>query len=357
MLIHIFIFMIITTMLISTTCHAIETNINVSMFPAILAFGDSTIDTGNNNYIKTIIRANFPPYGCNFPGGNATGRFSNGKLIPDFIASLLGIKDTVPPFLDPHLSDSDILSGVCFASAGSGYDNFTDLVTSTLSVSKQANMLRSYSARLSRIVGKEKAAKIVSEALVIVSSGTNDFDLNLYDTPSPRHKLGVDGYQNFIISSVQNFVQELYEIGCRRIMVLGLPPVGCLPFQMTMAMQKQKERRCIEKQNSDSQEFNQKLKDSLTDIQSNLTGSVIFYGDIYGALFDMATNPQRYGIKETKRGCCGTGEMEVAYLCNHLTWTCPNPNQFLFWDDIHPSQVAYLVISLSLVEQIRNLLS
>lgn len=199
--------MIITTMAISTTCHANVTNFNVSIFPAILVFGDSTIDTGNNNYIKTIIRANFPPYGCNFPGRNATGRFSNGKLIPDFIASLMGIKDTVPPFLDPHLSDSDILTGVCFASAGSGYDNLTDLATSSLSVAKQADMLRSYVARLSQIVGEDKAASIVSEALVIVSSGTNDFNLNLYDTPSPRHKLGVDGYQSFILSSVHNFVQ------------------------------------------------------------------------------------------------------------------------------------------------------
>ncbi|KAG7596115.1 GDSL lipase/esterase [Arabidopsis suecica] len=344
----------------STTCHAYVinvTNVNVSMFPAILGFGDSTIDTGNNNYIKTYIRANFPPYGCNFPGHNATGRFSNGKLIPDFIASLMGIKDTVPPFLDPHLSDSDIITGVCFASAGSGYDNLTDRATSTLSVDKQADMLRSYVERLSQIVGDEKAASIVSEALVIVSSGTNDFNLNLYDTPSRRQKLGVDGYQSFILSNVHNFVQELYDIGCRKIMVLGLPPVGCLPIQMTMAMQKQNERRCIDKQNSDSQEFNQKLKNSLTEMQSNLTGSVIFYGDIYGALFDMATNPQRYGLKETTRGCCGTGEIELAYLCNALTRICPNPNQYLFWDDIHPSQIAYIVISLSLVEQIFHVLS
>ena len=78
-------------------------------------------------------------------------------------------------------------------------------------------------------------------------------------------------------------------------MVLGLPPIGCLPVQMTFARQKQNERRCIDKQNSDSQEYNQKLKKSLTDIQSNLTGGVIFYADIYGTILDMATNPQSYG--------------------------------------------------------------
>ncbi|CAN8295216.1 unnamed protein product [Cochlearia groenlandica] len=358
MLVQELMFMIIITTLL--TCHANTTNetiTNISMFPAILVFGDSTVDTGNNDYITTIIRANFPPYGRNFPPGrNATGRFSNGKLIPDFIATLMGIKDTVPPFLNPHLSDYDIITGVCFASAGSGYDNYTDLATSSLPVAKQADMFRSYMVRLRGIVGDEKAAEIVSEALVIVSSGTNDFDINLYDTPSPRTKLGVDGYQNFILSSVHNFLQEIYDIGCRKIMVLGLPPIGCLPIQMTMAMQKQDQRRCIDQQNSDSLEYNMKLKKSLSNIQSNLTGSVIFYADIYGAMLDMATNPQRYGIKETTRGCCGTGELELSYMCNPLTPTCPDPNHFLFWDDIHPTQLAYLVISLSLVDQMLHVL-
>lgn len=62
------------------------------------------------------------------------------------------------------------------------------------------------------------------------------------------------------------------------------------------------------------------------------------------------------GIKETTRGCCGTGEMELSYLCNPLTPTCRDPNHFLFWDDIHPSQVAYLVVSLSLIDQILQVL-
>ncbi|KAK7360241.1 hypothetical protein VNO77_02224 [Canavalia gladiata] len=31
-------------------------------FPAVIAFGDSILDTGNNNYIKTLFKANFKPY-------------------------------------------------------------------------------------------------------------------------------------------------------------------------------------------------------------------------------------------------------------------------------------------------------
>jgi hypothetical protein len=53
---------------------------------ALFVFGDSLFDVGNNNYINTTTdyQANFSPYGetfFKFP----TGRFSNGRVIPDFI--------------------------------------------------------------------------------------------------------------------------------------------------------------------------------------------------------------------------------------------------------------------------------
>ncbi len=40
-------------------------------------------------------------------------------------AESLGIKETVPPYLDPQLTFRDLLTGVSFGSAGSGYDNLT----------------------------------------------------------------------------------------------------------------------------------------------------------------------------------------------------------------------------------------
>lgn len=52
----------------------------------LFIFGDSILDAGNNNYINTttLDQANFFPYGrtfFRFP----TGRFSDGRLISDFI--------------------------------------------------------------------------------------------------------------------------------------------------------------------------------------------------------------------------------------------------------------------------------
>lgn len=55
--------------------------------PAVFMFGDSIVDTGNNNNLNTVAKSNFPPYGRDFMGGKATGRFSNGKTPADLIGT------------------------------------------------------------------------------------------------------------------------------------------------------------------------------------------------------------------------------------------------------------------------------
>ena len=54
--------------------------------PAIIVFGDSTADVGDNNFLPgNQAKANFPHNGIDFPGGTPTGRFSNGYNSIDFL--------------------------------------------------------------------------------------------------------------------------------------------------------------------------------------------------------------------------------------------------------------------------------
>jgi hypothetical protein len=57
---------------------------------SLFIFGDSLFDAGNNNYINTTsdFQANFGPYGETF-FRYPTGRFSDGRLIHDFIGKIL----------------------------------------------------------------------------------------------------------------------------------------------------------------------------------------------------------------------------------------------------------------------------
>ncbi|CAH2059903.1 unnamed protein product [Thlaspi arvense] len=343
----------IATLLAS--CNAAANNTTQPLFPAILIFGDSTVDTGNNNYpLNIILKATHIPYGIDLPDHKATGRFSNGKLIPDILAAKFNIKQFVPPFLQPNLSDQEIVTGVCFASAGAGYDERSSLSSQAIPVSYQPTMFRSYIARLKSIVGDKKAMEIINNALVVVSAGTNDFILNFYTIPTRRLEYPfISAYQEFILKRLDNFLRELYSLGCRNILVAGLPPIGCLPIQMT-AKFRNILRFCLEQENRDSITYNQILQKQLAQTEASLTGIKILYADIYDPVMDMMQKPSKYGFKETKRGCCGTGLLEAGFMCNAFSPSCGNRSEYLFFDSIHPSEATYNYVGDLLEEDIRN---
>ncbi|XP_022728707.1 GDSL esterase/lipase At1g06990-like [Durio zibethinus] len=201
-------------------------------FTAIFIFGDSTVDTGNNNYINTYLKGNYPPYGLDFSGHIPTGWFSNGKFVPDYLASSLGIKDTIPPFLNPNLSDNYHRTGVNFASAGSVYDDLTSKLSSSIPLSEQIELFRSYLEKLEVTVGEEKAKTIIGGAVVVNIAGTNDFIFNFYDIPTRRLQFNISEYQTFLQQSLEKIVMELYDLGFRNMVIGGLRPIGCLPFHM-----------------------------------------------------------------------------------------------------------------------------
>lgn len=72
---------------------AVETNATKqgknATIPALIVFGDSIMDTGNNNNLPTLLKCNFLPYGKDFPGGFASGRFSDGRVPSDLIGNCL----------------------------------------------------------------------------------------------------------------------------------------------------------------------------------------------------------------------------------------------------------------------------
>jgi hypothetical protein len=58
--------------------------------PALFVFGDSLIDSGNNNNLASLAKANYFPYGIDFAGG-PTGRFCNGYTIVDELGTCVNL--------------------------------------------------------------------------------------------------------------------------------------------------------------------------------------------------------------------------------------------------------------------------
>jgi len=58
--------------------------------PVTYVFGDSMSDVGNNNYFPmSLAKSNYPWYGIDYPNREATGRFTNGKTIGDYMGKFL----------------------------------------------------------------------------------------------------------------------------------------------------------------------------------------------------------------------------------------------------------------------------
>ncbi|PHT47319.1 GDSL esterase/lipase [Capsicum baccatum] len=66
-----------------------NTQDSTTLVPAIIIFGDSAADVGNNDYILTLFKANYPPYGRDIVTHQPTGRFCNGKLVTDMTDAYL----------------------------------------------------------------------------------------------------------------------------------------------------------------------------------------------------------------------------------------------------------------------------
>ncbi|CAK9150497.1 unnamed protein product [Ilex paraguariensis] len=320
------------------------------LVPALFIFGDSVFDVGNNNYIYTIVKANFPPYGRDYVTHKPTGRFCNGKLASDFTAENLGFTSYPLPYLSKKARGKHLLIGANFASGGSGYYEPTaKLYVSTtdyhtIPLSKQLEFYKEYQKKLVGIAGKANASTIISGSIYFVSGGSSDFVQNYYIDPLVYKVYTPDQFSDILIQSYAKFIQDLYGLGARKIGVSTLPPIGCLPAAITLFGDDS--NNCVAKMNKAAISFNNKLNATSINLQNKLSGLNLVVLDIYQPLHDLVTKPTDYGFFEARKACCGTGLVETSILCNsESVGTCANASEYVFWDGVHPSEAANKVLS------------
>ncbi|KAJ7951684.1 GDSL esterase/lipase, partial [Quillaja saponaria] len=320
-------------------------NTQDTLVPAVITFGDSAVDVGNNDYLSTLFRANYPPYGRDFVNHQPTGRFCNGKLATDITAETLGFKTFPPAYLSPQASGKNLLIGANFASAASGYDDRAASLSHAIPLSQQLSYYKEYQTKLAQVAGTNKAASIIKDALYILSAGNSDFVQNYYVNPLVNRVYTPDEYSSILVGVFNNFIKDLYSLGARKIGVTSLPPLGCLPAARTLFGFQQK--GCVSRINTDAQGFNKKINSAAVNLQKQLPGLRLVIFDIYKPLYDLVQSPSKFGFAEAGRGCCGTGTVETtSFLCNPQSLgTCSNATQYVFWDSVHPSEAANQVLA------------
>ncbi|KAJ7972553.1 GDSL esterase/lipase [Quillaja saponaria] len=311
---------------------------------AFFVFGDSLVDSGNNNYLVTTARADSPPYGIDYPTHRPTGRFSNGFNLPDIISQQIGSEPTLP-YLSPELTGRKLLIGANFASAGIGILNDTGIqFVTVIRIFRQFELFQQYQQRVSALIGADQAKRLVNQGLVLITLGGNDFVNNYFFTPfsARSRQFSVADFSRYLISEYRKILSRLYELGARRVLVTGTGPLGCVPSELA---QRSRNGECVPELQQAAEIFNPQLVQLTQQLNKELGSDVFVAVNAFLMNMNFISNPQKFGFVTSKVACCGQGRFNGVGQCNRLSNLCPNRNIYAFWDAFHPTERANRILA------------
>ncbi|KAG5529691.1 hypothetical protein RHGRI_030161 [Rhododendron griersonianum] len=306
-------------------------------------FGDSLTEVGNNNYMQySLAKSNFPYYGIDYPGGQPTGRFTNGRTIGDIISAKLGIPSP-PAYLSLAPNADALLKGVNYASGGAGILNDTGLYfIQRLSFDDQIkDFEKTREAIKMKLGGDQAAEKFCNEAMYFIGIGSNDY-VNNYLQPflADAQQYTHDEFVGLLISTLDQQLGRLHQLGARKMVFHGLGPLGCIPSQRV----KSRNGQCLKQVNQWILEFNSKVQDLVASLNGHLPDAQLTFADTYLDVLDLINNPTTYGFKISNTSCCNV-DTNVGGLCLPNSKLCKNRADYVFWDAFHPSDAANAILA------------
>ncbi|GKC26433.1 GDSL esterase/lipase-like protein [Tanacetum coccineum] len=203
-------------------------------FNKVYVFGDSYTDTGNNNNSNGPIifrHISNLPYGRTF-FHHATNRYSDGRLVIDYIAECLKL-----PYFPPCVNKSaDTTHGVNFAVGGCTAIpySFFKKINSTWDTVPESLFPTQLTWFKDHIKGsgckdavstpKECKAVFAGALVWIGQISANDYNY-IYGTKATSKTI-----QEPAIWYETKFIEEMLKLGAKYIVVQGLPTTGCFPI-------------------------------------------------------------------------------------------------------------------------------
>src|ERR1035441_265866 len=242
---------------------------SASSYSALVVYGDSLSDNGN---LYSLIGYPPSPY--------YMGRFSNGPVISEQLASDLGIP----------------LEDFAVGGATSGVGNYVDGGSQTSLGTLGLPGMQAEVANTAPLL----SSSLKSTGLFMVWGGANDFFAG--------------GSPTVAASDIDALVATLEGEGVKNILVPGMPDLGLTPDFLGDPVA-----------TAYSLQFN-------TLLQAGLPAGAT-YVDTFNLLHQIVNNPWTYGLTD------------VTDPCFSGTTVCANPNQYLFWDGVHPTTAADAIVA------------
>nr|XP_016510077.1 PREDICTED: GDSL esterase/lipase At5g08460-like [Nicotiana tabacum] len=333
------------------------------LVPALFVIGDSSVDCGTNNFLGTFARADRLPYGRDFDTHQPTGRFCNGRIPVDYLvrfvkrllnsilfvdliisAVRLGLP-FVPSYLGQAGSIEDMILGVNYASAGAGiiFSSGSEL-GQHISLAQQIEQVTDTIQQFIMTIGEEATADLISTSVFYISIGTNDYIHYYLRNVSDVQSVYLPwSFNQFLAQTMKQEIKNLYNANVRKVVVMGLAPIGCAPYYLWLYHSKN--GQCVETINDMILEFNFAVRYIVAELNEELVGATVIFCDAFEGSMDIIQNHDRYGFNVTDEACCGLGKYKGWILCISPEMACSNASNHIWWDQFHPTDAVNAILA------------
>ncbi|KAL5710672.1 hypothetical protein ACHQM5_021208 [Ranunculus cassubicifolius] len=299
----------------------------------LFVFGDSYADTGNAD--KSASSWNIP-YGITFPG-KPSGRYSDGRVLTDYLASYLKIRSPLP-YRFRKWGKGALRYGMNFAYGGTGvFQTYAPLYPNmTIQIDFLQKLIKD------RVYTKQD----LSSSVAHVSVAGNDYATYTLRNGTAK---GIPAFITSVVSQLTLNLKRIHSLGVRKITVTALPPFGCLPSS-TIGSSYQ---ICTRDQNQLVNSHNQLLQQVVANLNNSTKDSTFIILDLnstfMSAFKSQGKQPGSLKFEKPLTPCCvGTSSQ---HSCGDIDENgvkkytiCKNPNSAFFWDSLHPTQQGWFAV-------------
>ncbi|KAI5582032.1 hypothetical protein POPTR_007G062342v4 [Populus trichocarpa] len=217
----------------------------------------------------------------------------------------------------------DMTKGVNYASAGAGviFSSGSELgqrISFTQQIQQFTDTLQSFILNM----GEAAANELISNSVFYVSIGVNDYIHYYLRNVSNIQNLYLPWSFNQFVAAAGNKEQNLYNMNVRKVILMGLPPIGCAPYYLWRYNSKNGE--CIEEINDMILEYNFVMRYMIEELGLELPDAKITFCDMYEGSMDIIKNHELYGFNVTTDACCGLGKYKGWIMCFASEIACSN---------------------------------
>ncbi|MBQ0721123.1 MAG: SGNH/GDSL hydrolase family protein [Gammaproteobacteria bacterium] len=296
-------------------------------FDSIVVFGASLSDSGNDFVVLSnpeqfgfepgcdlTTPSNVPPYAnlddlfipsASYSRGGH--HFTNGATWVESLASATGLSGTLRPAL---------------RNEGEKAQNYAVGGARAVDLPCRFNLMDQLGAYLS------SGHRVSDETLFIFDIGSNDLRDALADLPNDPAPI-----LTAALSNISDAIQTLYAVGGRQFLIANAPDFGQTPAVQIL------DGSVAPGAAFAARQLALGFNDGLTGLQlglSALPAIDIRSLDLFALFNEILAEPEDFGISETEMPCITP---------NIPPYVCKKPNQFLFWDGIHPSKAVHKVMA------------